>query len=182
MTDFPAAGAYCIDDPHQPGKLSYWVLRGHGLEAWPTAASGKYGPPRPPRTMPGRTVEQRRDEMAWWRASVEEYRLEVLRRIAADPAAAAARWTRETERCSSCRRLHRAEDLPDTAAETAGEKLTAEQRQAIVADLRRAGHPEKLIAQLLGMSAKVVNRDARRAGIGAPLRPRRGTMDTGDVA
>lgn len=112
----------------------------------------------------------------FWRARLEEYRLEVLRRIAADPAGAAARWTRETERCAKCRGFHHAEQLPDSAASGRGrdEELTDEQRDAMAVDLRRAGHSEALIAQGLGIGAKRVNRAARRAGIGAPLRPRNG--------
>lgn len=174
MPDFPPPGAYAIDDPERPGTVSYWLLRGNGLEAWPSGAGSKYGPPRPPRTSPGSSAAQR-DEMKLWRCSIEEYRLEVLKRIAADPAEAAARFTRQTGRCAACRRYHRAEDLPDSAAAGRGrgdgEPLTAEQRQAMVADLRRAGHPEALISQLIGVSPKAVNRMARRAGIGAPLRP-----------
>ena len=172
MNEYPSPGAYAIDDPHQPWRASYWTV-GDGLRPWPTGA--QYGPPRPPRKAPGGSLEQRRDEMKLWRAQVEEYRLEVLKRIAADPAAAAARFTRQTERCASCRCYHRAEDLPESAAgrrDPTREPLTAEQRRAMVADLRRAGHPEKLIAQFLGISPGTVNKDARRSGIGAPLEPR----------
>lgn len=179
MNDFPPSGAYAVADPYRPGTLSYWVLRGNGLEAWPTGARGKYGPPRPQRAVPGRSADQRRDEMAWWRTQVEEYRLEVLKRIAADPHAAAARFAQSTERCAGCLSLHHAEDLPESAAAgapTARQKLTAEQRQAMVADLRRAGHPEAPIAQALGIGTKTVNTDARRAGIGTPLRPKNGAQ------
>ena len=116
MQDFPPDGWYAIADPYRPGTVSYWQLRGNGLEAWPTGAGSKYGPTRPPRTTPGGSAEQRRDAMRFWRAQVEEYRLEVLKRLAADPAAAAVAWTKATERCASCRRYHRAEDLPDSAA------------------------------------------------------------------
>ena len=83
-------------------------------------------------------------------------------------------------RCTACRRYHRAEDLPDSAAAGRGradeEPLTAEQRRQMVADLRRAGHPEKLIAQFLGISPSTVNTNARRSGIGAPLRPKNGAQ------
>ena len=175
MTDFPPNGAYCIPDPHRPGTLSYWRLRGNGLEAWPTGARGKYGPARPARSVPGRTAEQLRDETRLWRASVDDYRIQVLKLIAEDPAAAAARFALETERCPGCLVTRRAEELPGSAAADGAPgrgKLTVEERQAIVADLRRAGHREELIARALGVAAKTVNRDARRAGIGAPLRPR----------
>jgi hypothetical protein len=176
MNDFPPYGAYAVRDPFQFGTVSYWILRGNGLEAWPIGSAGKYGPPRPPRTSPGSSAEQRRDTRAYWRDQVQQYRLAVLKAIAADPAAAAALWTKSTDRCAACRRFHRPEELPDSAAAGRGrtdeEPLTAEQRRAMVADLRRAGHSEKLIAQFLGISPGTVNKDARRSGIGAPLRPR----------
>jgi hypothetical protein len=176
MNDFPPDGAFAVDDPYLRGAVSYWVLRGDGLEAWPIGSGSKYGPPRPPRTTPGGSAGQRRDAMKLWRCAAEEYRLEILQRIAANPAEAAARFTRETDRCAACRSYHRAEDLPNSAAAGRGrveELLTVEVRDAMIADLRRAGHPEALIAQALGIGAKTVNRAARRSGIGAPLRPRK---------
>lgn len=176
MNDFPPDGAYAVDDPYMPGATSYWILRGKGLEAWPISDARKYGPPRPPKNAPGTTVEQRRDEVKFWRVQLEEYRLEVLRRIAADPAGAAARWTAATERCSQCRGFQHAEQLPDSAAAGRGrdEELSDEQRDTMAVDLRRAGHPEQAIAQALGIGTTRVNRVARRAGIGAPLRPKSG--------
>jgi len=170
MNDFPAPGAYGIEDPHRPG-ISYWVVGEKGLTPFPLTA--KYGPQRPARNAPGTSVELRRDQVRWWKGQVEEYRLEVLKRIAADPAAAAAKWTKGTERCSACRALFRAGELEDSAA-AVEEPLTGEQRDAMAVALRRAGHPEQVIAAALGMSPTRVNRVARRAGIGAPLRPKNG--------
>lgn len=175
IPDYPPPGAFAIQDPYEPWRVSYWTV-GEGLKPWPSGARGKYGPLRPPRTSPGSSAEQRRDAMAYWRAQTEEYRVAVLKAIAADPAGAAARFTRETERCASCRSVIRAEDLPDSAAAGRGravEVLTDEQRDAMAVDLRRAGHPEALIAQALGIGTTRINRVARRAGVGAPLRPRR---------
>lgn len=171
MHDYPPPGAYIIEDPYLPGTASCWTIDADaGLEPWPLAAKGKYGPPRPARSTPARSVEQRRDVMNYWRAQVEVYRLEVLTRIAADPAGAAARFAQTTERCPRCRR---AQELPAAARTTPGrEPLSAAQRDAMVVDLRRAGHPEALIAQALGIGSKTVNRAARKAGIGAPLKPR----------
>lgn len=177
MNDFPPAGCYAVEDPYLPGAVSYWILRGKGLEAWPTGSAGKYGPPRPPKNAPGTTVEQRRDEAAFWRVQLEEYRLEVLRRIAADPAGAASRWTATTERCSKCRGFHHAEQLPDSAAAgrgRAGGLLTEDARAAIVVALRRVEFPEALISEALAMPPGAVNRAARKAGIGAPLRTKSG--------
>jgi hypothetical protein len=175
VTELPPPGAYAIDDPYEPWRVSCWTVDDvNALAAWPVAARGKRGPQRPPRTTPGGSLEQRREAMAAWRAEVEAYRLTVIAAIGIDPEAAAARFVRETERCPRCLSVHRAADE---------EPLTREQRQAMVADLRRAGHPEALIATALGTSAKTVNRDARRAGIGTPLRTQRGTEAAGrDVA
>lgn len=54
MNDFPPNGAYAVEDPYLPGTTSFWILRGNGLEAWPTGSAGKYGPPRPPKNAPDR--------------------------------------------------------------------------------------------------------------------------------
>lgn len=173
---FPPPGAYAVADPFEPWRASYWTVSSQeGLKAWPTAAAGKYGPQRPPKGAPGGSIEQRRDAIRFWRGHVEEYRVAVLKAIAADPAGAAARFARETERCSACRSPLKAGELPDSAAAGRGrvpEELTGERRDQMIADLRRAGHPEALIAQAFKIGAKSVNRAARRAGIGAPLKPR----------
>lgn len=175
---FPPTGAYAIEDPHEPWLLSYWKVGDHGLEAWPIGSGSKYGPPRPPKSTPGGTPELRHDQLKYWRGRLTEYRDQVLLAIARDPDAAAARFVRNTDRCHRCRGYFHAEQLPESAATGRGradeEPLTVEQRRAMVADLRRAGHPEKLIAQLLGISPGTVNTDARRSGIGAPLRPKNG--------
>lgn len=167
MNDYPPSGAYAVDDPYLPGSTSYWAVKENGLEAWPLGSGGKYGPLRPAKGAP-------RDEVKFWRGQLEEYRLEVLKRIAADPAEAAARFTAATDRCARCRRFHHAEELPDSAAAGRGrvaDELADERRDVMAVDLRRAGHPEALIAQALHMNQKRINRLARQAGIGAPLRP-----------
>lgn len=115
---YPPDGAYAIEDPELPGLLSYWVIRGNGLEAWPIGSDGKYGPPRPPKTTPGGSPEQRKEAMRFWRARVKDYRDEVLLRIAHDPARGAARFVENTGRCHRCRAFFHAETLPDSAVNT----------------------------------------------------------------
>jgi Domain of unknown function (DUF4326) len=119
---YPAPGAYAVPDPYRPLTVSYWVIRpvSRKLEAWPAAADGTYGPPRPPR-QPGTDPDLRREALGIWRAATQEYRRAVLIEIIEDPEGAANRFAINTERCPACQEPYEFEALPRCAAATLGE-------------------------------------------------------------
>lgn len=114
---WPAPGGYAIPDPHSPTLVSYWVIHTVGArpEPWPSHTS-RYGPPKPPRAIPGRTKEQRRADRLVWEFDVAMYRRSVLEAILADPVEARALFAANTDRCPRCVSQVSVTNLPDNAA------------------------------------------------------------------
>lgn len=103
-------GHYAINDPHDPGAITYWRRRGTKRAArpafspWPLKAS--YGPvlyaSAVPRDLRG---DGRREWIrSWHAANTAAYRAAVIQAVAADPIATGRRFAELTSRCCSCGR------------------------------------------------------------------------------